>query len=253
MAIVVLSMLGLPVGHAMIGGSVLYLLLEGLDIGTAAEQLLNGMYSSFLLLAIPLFILAAEFMNSGAIMERLLTVLQRAGRALPRRHGARQRRAKRDLHRHVRLRPGGRRELGQDHADDDDQGRALPACLRRGADRGFRGPGARDPALHPAGGVRADLRHLHRLPAARRHHSGPAHRRRADDADRDGREATELPGRAAHPAARAAARHLGDPSGAPDAGDPARLPLQRGDHAHGGCGRRRDVLAARFPRSSTAP
>jgi tripartite ATP-independent transporter DctM subunit len=73
MAILVLSMLGLPVGHAMIGGSVLYLLIAGLDIGTAAEQLLNGMYTSFLLLAIPLFILAAEFMNSGAIMERLLT------------------------------------------------------------------------------------------------------------------------------------------------------------------------------------
>ena len=70
--IVALSMFGLPVGHAMIGGSVLYLLLAGLDIGTAAEQLLNGMYSSFLLLAIPLFILAAEFMSSGAIMERLL-------------------------------------------------------------------------------------------------------------------------------------------------------------------------------------
>ncbi len=70
--IVSLSMLGLPVGHAMIGGSVLYLLMKGLDLGTAAEQLLNGMYSSFLLLAIPLFILAAEFMNSGAVMERLL-------------------------------------------------------------------------------------------------------------------------------------------------------------------------------------
>ncbi len=73
LVIVALSMLGLPVGHAMIGGSVLYLLMAGLDVGTAAEQLLNGMYSSFLLLAIPLFILAAEFMNSGAIMERLLT------------------------------------------------------------------------------------------------------------------------------------------------------------------------------------
>jgi tripartite ATP-independent transporter DctM subunit len=70
--IVSLSMLGLPVGHAMIGGSVFYLLMKGLDLGTAAEQLLNGMYSSFLLLAIPLFILAAEFMNSGAVMERLL-------------------------------------------------------------------------------------------------------------------------------------------------------------------------------------
>jgi C4-dicarboxylate transporter, DctM subunit len=71
-AIVGLSVLGLPIGHAMIGGSVLYLLLAGLDVGTAAEQILNGMFTSFLLLAIPLFILAAEFMNAGAIMDRLL-------------------------------------------------------------------------------------------------------------------------------------------------------------------------------------
>jgi tripartite ATP-independent transporter DctM subunit len=72
MAIVALSLLGLPIGHAMIGGSILYLLLAGLDVGTAAEQILNGMFTSYLLLAIPLFILAAEFMNSGSIMDRLL-------------------------------------------------------------------------------------------------------------------------------------------------------------------------------------
>ncbi len=72
MAIVALSLLGLPIGHAMIGGSVFYLFLAGLDMGTAAEQLLNGMYSSFVLLAIPLFILAAEFMTIGSITERLL-------------------------------------------------------------------------------------------------------------------------------------------------------------------------------------
>jgi tripartite ATP-independent transporter DctM subunit len=72
LAIVSLSLLGLPIGHAMIGGSALYLLLAGLDMGTAAEQLLNGMYRSEVLLAIPLFILAAEFMNTGSITERLL-------------------------------------------------------------------------------------------------------------------------------------------------------------------------------------
>ena len=71
-AIIALSLLGLPIGHAMIAGSILYLFVKGIDPGTAAEQLLNGMYSSFLLLAIPLFILAAEFMNAGAIMDRLL-------------------------------------------------------------------------------------------------------------------------------------------------------------------------------------
>ena len=71
-AIVALSLLGVPVGHAMIGGSVLYLYLKGMDMGSAAEQLLNGTYSSFLLLAIPLFILAATIMSSGSILDRLL-------------------------------------------------------------------------------------------------------------------------------------------------------------------------------------
>jgi len=72
LAIVALSLLGLPIGHAMIAGSLLYFWVAGVDMGTAAEQLLNGMYTSYVLLAIPLFILAAEFMNSGSIMDRLL-------------------------------------------------------------------------------------------------------------------------------------------------------------------------------------
>jgi tripartite ATP-independent transporter DctM subunit len=71
-AIVGASLLGLPIGHAMIAGSILYLLLAGLDMGTAAEQLLNGMYQSWLLLAVPLFIFSAEIMNSGSLTERLL-------------------------------------------------------------------------------------------------------------------------------------------------------------------------------------
>ena len=72
LAIVLLSLLGLPIGHAMIASSILYLYLAGLDMGTAAEQLLNGMYTSYILLAVPLFILSAEIMNSGTMTERLL-------------------------------------------------------------------------------------------------------------------------------------------------------------------------------------
>lgn len=71
-AIVLLAVLGLPMGHAMIAGSILYLLLAGLDMGTAAEQFLNGMYSNYIILAVPLFILAAELMNIGSMTERLL-------------------------------------------------------------------------------------------------------------------------------------------------------------------------------------
>lgn len=71
-AIIALSLLGLPIGHAMIAGSIVYLYLAGLDMGTAAEQLLNGMYTSYILLAVPLFILSAEIMNTGSMTERLL-------------------------------------------------------------------------------------------------------------------------------------------------------------------------------------
>ena len=67
-----LSLSGLPVAYAMIGGSIIWLSLPNPDMATAAEQLLNGMMASQLLLAIPLFILAAEFMNTGSIMDRLL-------------------------------------------------------------------------------------------------------------------------------------------------------------------------------------
>jgi C4-dicarboxylate transporter DctM subunit len=71
-AMTVLAFLGLPIGHAMIAGSILYLWIAGLDMGTAAEQLLNGMYTNYIILAVPLFILAAELMNIGSMTERLL-------------------------------------------------------------------------------------------------------------------------------------------------------------------------------------
>ncbi|MFN3855240.1 MAG: TRAP transporter large permease [Phreatobacter sp.] len=70
--IIALSLCGLPIGHAMIAGSILYLLLAGQDLGIAAEQLLNGMYTNYVILAVPLFILAAELMNIGSMTERLL-------------------------------------------------------------------------------------------------------------------------------------------------------------------------------------
>jgi C4-dicarboxylate transporter, DctM subunit len=71
-AITALAFLGLPIGHAMIAGSILYLGLAGLDMGTAAEQLLNGMYANYIILAVPLFILAAELMNIGSMTDRLM-------------------------------------------------------------------------------------------------------------------------------------------------------------------------------------
>jgi tripartite ATP-independent transporter DctM subunit len=41
-------------------------------MGTVAEQLLNGMYTNYVILSVPLFILAAEFMNVGSMTDRLM-------------------------------------------------------------------------------------------------------------------------------------------------------------------------------------
>src|SRR3954470_5302119 len=72
LAISILAALGLPIGHAMIASSIFYLLLTGADLGTAAEQILNGLFNGYVLLAIPLFILAADLMNIGSLTDRLL-------------------------------------------------------------------------------------------------------------------------------------------------------------------------------------
>lgn len=71
-AISAVAILGLPIGYAMIGGSIFYLLISGLDMGIAAEQLMQRLRGSFVLLAIPLFILSAELMNVGSLSNRLL-------------------------------------------------------------------------------------------------------------------------------------------------------------------------------------
>jgi C4-dicarboxylate transporter, DctM subunit len=68
----VLTLCGLPIGLSMLGGSIVYLMVTGQDVGTAAEQLLNGLVNTYTLLAIPLFILAAELMNLGSLSDRLL-------------------------------------------------------------------------------------------------------------------------------------------------------------------------------------
>ena len=70
--LIALALMGLPVGHSMILASIFYLWMAGLDMGTAAEQLLNSMYTSYTMLAVPLFILAAELMNSGSMTTRIL-------------------------------------------------------------------------------------------------------------------------------------------------------------------------------------
>ena len=72
LAILTLGLMGLPIGYSMIAGSILYLLLANLDLGTSAEQILNGLYNSYVLLAVPLFLFSAELMNVSKMTDQLL-------------------------------------------------------------------------------------------------------------------------------------------------------------------------------------
>ena len=63
--ICLLALLGLPIGLSMISGSIMYLYMRGQDLGLVAERLLNSMFTGYVILAVPLFIFAAELMNSS--------------------------------------------------------------------------------------------------------------------------------------------------------------------------------------------
>ena len=72
--LVVLLALNVPVAYSMIGVSFIYLVLKpDLPIIVAAQQVAAGT-DKFLLLAIPFFFLASEFMSSGGIMQRLVNL-----------------------------------------------------------------------------------------------------------------------------------------------------------------------------------
>jgi len=64
--------IGAPIAYSIIVASLVYLGLGGQDLALTAEQMIQGLYDSFILLAVPLFIVAANIMNAGTISERLL-------------------------------------------------------------------------------------------------------------------------------------------------------------------------------------
>jgi len=64
-------LLRMPIGFAMIASGIAYLALKRQDLGLAAEQVCNGLYNSYVLLAVPMFVFAANLMNAGTVSERI--------------------------------------------------------------------------------------------------------------------------------------------------------------------------------------
>ena len=71
-AVMVVGMLvRMPIGFSMLASGVAYLIVKRQDLGLVAEQVGNGLYNSYVLLAVPLFVFAANIMNAGTVSERI--------------------------------------------------------------------------------------------------------------------------------------------------------------------------------------
>ena len=67
-----LAGIGTPIGYSIMVASMIYLVAGDMDLALTGEKVIQGLYKSFILLAVPLFILAANIMNAGTISDRLL-------------------------------------------------------------------------------------------------------------------------------------------------------------------------------------
>ena len=67
---VALTLARVPIAFAMLVAAFGYLFAAGHDIGLAADQIMNTLANNYLLVAIPLFMLAANLMNAGSISDR---------------------------------------------------------------------------------------------------------------------------------------------------------------------------------------
>ena len=67
-----LAAIGMPIAFAMILAAIGYVGIAHQDLSLPAEQLVQGLYDNFIILAVPLFIVAANIMNAGSISDRLL-------------------------------------------------------------------------------------------------------------------------------------------------------------------------------------
>ena len=71
-SIVALAGIGTPIAYAILVSALVYVAVKGQDVGIVGKVLMDGLYNSYVLLAVPLFIVAANIMNAGTISDRLL-------------------------------------------------------------------------------------------------------------------------------------------------------------------------------------
>lgn len=65
------ALMRLPLALVMFGGGVAYLFMTRQDVGLLVGQVMSQMTTMYVLVAIPMFILAANIMNAASISDRL--------------------------------------------------------------------------------------------------------------------------------------------------------------------------------------
>ncbi len=66
------AVLGAPLGLSMLAAGFAYMVATHQDVGLVVDQTMNGLYNSYLLIAVPLFIFVANVMHASGVIERLL-------------------------------------------------------------------------------------------------------------------------------------------------------------------------------------
>ncbi|MBY0121459.1 TRAP transporter large permease [Bacillus sp. S/N-304-OC-R1] len=65
--------LRIPIALGMVAAGIYYFMASGLDIGIVVDNVAYNLYSSYVLIAIPLFVFTANVMNSGLITDRVFS------------------------------------------------------------------------------------------------------------------------------------------------------------------------------------
>lgn len=69
--LVVAFIVDMPIAYGMIASSFAYLLFSGMDLSIAIEVMCSRTAGNYVILAVPLFVFAANLMNSGKITEKV--------------------------------------------------------------------------------------------------------------------------------------------------------------------------------------
>ena len=102
-ALVVFLALGVPIAYAIGGSGILYMLLANPSFLLTMPQRVWSGAESFIIIAMPLFMLTGELMNHSGLTRRLINFAMLSGKANPRRVGRGEYCRINDLWRYLRL------------------------------------------------------------------------------------------------------------------------------------------------------